>query len=95
VWKHWPQRELSVERDVVECEQSGERRSGNIGLHVLCLKFRDITITTESSVCTIINSIQFHCFISSNEAHTDKTNIIQEDRESVQSTENTQTHLHN
>jgi len=34
-------------------------------------------------------------FISGNEAHTEETEIIQEYRESVKSTENTQTHLHN
>jgi len=43
----------------------------------------------------IDSSIPFHRFISGNEAHADDTNITQEDRESVQSTENTQTHLHN
>jgi len=35
------------------------------------------------------SSIPFHRFMSGNEAHTDETNIIQKDRESVQSTENT------
>jgi len=52
-------------------------------------------MSASSTETRAVSSIPFHRFISGNEAHTDETNIIQEDRESVQSTENRQTHLHN